>query len=75
MFPSFVRGFPDASWDATLRQLGEQLHDLARQANALSAENPGWIAPSQVAVAGRLADTAILLRSHADQVMWQSHDG
>jgi hypothetical protein len=52
-----------------MRQLGEQLHDLARTANALAAENPGWIAPSQVAVAGRLAEAATVLRSQADQVV------
>jgi hypothetical protein len=52
-----------------MRQLGEQLHDLARTANALAAENPGWIAPSQVAVAGRLAEAASVLRSQADQVV------
>lgn len=58
-----------------LRQLGEQLHDLARQANALAVENPGWIAPSQVAVAGRLAEAAIMLRSQAERVVRQSHGG
>jgi hypothetical protein len=73
VFPSFASGFPDASWDATLRQLGEQLHDLARHANALAAENPGWVAPSQVAVAGRLAEAATVLRSQAGQVLWQAH--
>jgi hypothetical protein len=51
-----------------MRELGEQLHDLARTANALAAENPGWIAPSQLAVAGRLAEAATVLRSQADQV-------
>jgi len=51
-----------------MRQLGEQLHDLARTANALAAENPGWIAPSQLAVASRLAEAATILRSQAEQV-------
>jgi hypothetical protein len=69
MFPSFVRGFPDASWEASARQLGEQLHDLARCANTLAADNPGWIAPSQIAVARRLVEAAAVLRSHAEQVV------
>ena len=51
-----------------MRQLGEQLHDLARTANALAAENPGWIAPSQETVASRLVEAATVLRSQADQV-------
>jgi len=69
VFPSLAFGLPHDQWDATLRLLGGQLHDLARDANALAAENPGWIAPSQVAVAGRLAEAAIVLRSQAEQVV------
>ena len=75
VFASHDFGLPHASWDATLRQLSEQLHDLARQADVLAAENPGWIAPSQVAVAQRLAEAAIVLRSKAEQVAWRPHDG
>jgi hypothetical protein len=69
VFPSLAHGFPDAPWEASVRQLGEQLHDLARCANMLVADNPGWIAPSQVAVARRLAEAAAVLQSHAEQVV------
>jgi hypothetical protein len=69
VFPPLAFGLPHELWEVTMRQLGEQLHDLARTANALAAENPGWIAPSQVAVAGRLAEAASVLRSQADQVV------
>ena len=69
VFPSFAHGLPDAAWDATRRQLGEQLHDLARHASALADDNPGWVAPSQIAAVERLAAAAISLRSQAEQVV------
>ena len=53
-------------------ELGEQLHDLARRAHELAAENPGWIAPSQVVVAQHLAEAATVLQSHAERVLRQS---
>jgi replication-associated recombination protein RarA len=56
------------------RQLGEQLQYLARRATTLAAENPGWIAPSQVAVAQRLAEAAIVLQSHAEVILRQRYD-
>lgn len=58
-----------------MQPLGEQLHDLARRAHALAAENPGWIAPSQVLAAQHLAEAAIVLQSYAEQVLRQSRDG
>jgi hypothetical protein len=56
------------------RQLGEQLQDLARRATALAADNPGWIAPSHVAVAQRLAEAAMVLQSHAEVILRTCHD-
>jgi hypothetical protein len=56
------------------RQLGEQLQDLARRATALAADNPGWIAPSQVLVANRLAECAKVLHSQAEVILGPRHD-
>lgn len=41
-----------------LTQLGESLDELSRRAFTLAGENPGWIAPSQLAVAQRLTESA-----------------
>jgi len=54
--------------------LGEQLQHLAHRATTLAAENPGWIAPSQVAVAQRLAEVATVLQLHADVILRQRYD-
>ena len=56
------------------RQLGEQVQHLAHRATNLAAENPGWIAPSQVAVAKRLAEVATVLQLQAELILRQGHD-
>ncbi len=71
VFPTFTGGVTHPPWAAVVRQLGEQLHDLARRADELATENPGWIAPSQVAVAQDLAEAAIFLESQAERVLRQ----
>lgn len=75
MFPTYVGGVHHPPWDAVLRPLGEQLHEFARRAREIAAENPAWIAPSQVLAAQHLAQAAIDLQLCAEQVLRQSHDG
>jgi len=73
--PPFSLGLPRAADEPLLRQLGEQLFDLAERAAALADANPGWIAPSQVAVAERVGEAAMALRLTADTVHRLAHDG
>lgn len=68
----FSLGLPSASAEPFLRQLGEQLLDLAERASALANANPGWIAPSQAAAARRVAELAGPLRRDAETFLGQA---
>ena len=54
-----------------LAQLGGALNELAQRAFTLARENPGWLAPSHVAVAGRLTESAHILHECSQTILRQ----
>ena len=52
-----------------LAELGNKLEDLSHSAFALARESPGWISPSQVAVARRLTESAGTLLAFSQLIL------